>query len=227
MSPKLDEPRSQHINGQNGHGDGHNDNGDGIGYGDNGGRGPSGGGALPIPTAKLTLWIFMVAPTLIFSALTSAYVVRMGWPDWGSVPTPWTLWLNTGVLIASSIAIQFASWQARRRAGSWVRVRRWFYTAGALGALFMVGQLAAWLRLEQLGISLTGNPSAGFFYVITAIHGAHLLGGLFAWLWTERRARRETTDPAQTSLRIELCAFYWHFLLGIWLIMFVMMTLTT
>ncbi len=221
MSPELKEPQSRSINGQNGH------TGNGSGYGGDGGRGPSGGGALPIPTPKLALWIFLVAPTLIFSALTSAYVVRMGWPDWGSVPTPWTLWLNTGVLIASSVAIQWATFKARQGSVSWPTAQRWFYAAGALGALFMIGQLAAWLRLEQLGVTLTGNPSAGFFYLITAIHGAHLLGGLLAWLWTERRARRAGADAAQTSLRIELCAFYWHFLLGIWLIMFVMMELTS
>lgn len=217
MSSKIEERATPPINGNNGHG------GDGRGYG--GDPGPSGGGALPIPTPKLTLWLFLIAPTLMFSALTSAYIVRMGWPDWGSVPTPWTLWLNTGVLIASSAAIQAASVLARLDPASWPRVRRWFYVAGALGGLFIVGQLAAWVRLWGLGIGMAGNPSASFFYLITAIHGAHLLGGLFAWLWTERRARRDAAGD-RTGLRIELCALYWHFLLAVWLVMFGMMELT-
>lgn len=217
MSPKLERQASPPVNGNNGHG------GDERGYG--GERGPSGGGALPIPTPKLALWLFLIAPTLMFSALASAYIVRMGWPDWGSVPTPWTLGLNTGILIASSVAIQVASVLARREPASWSQVRRWFYVAGALGGLFIVGQLAAWIRLWGLGIGMAGNPSASFFYLITVVHGAHLVGGLFGWLWTERRSRRGASG-ARTGLRIELCALYWHFLLAVWLIMFAMMELT-
>lgn len=220
MSPSLQERRSgsgRITNGQDGNG------GNGRGFG--GGDSSSGGGALPIPTAKLSLWLFLVAPTLIFSALTSAYIVRMGLVGWQAIPTPWTLWLNTGVLIASSVAIQAASVYARRDPASWPRIQHWFYIAGALGGLFIIGQLAAWVRLWGLGVGMAGNPSASFFYLITAIHGAHLLGGLIAWLWTERRARRGA-DPQQTALRVQVCAQYGHFLLGVWLVMFGLMELT-
>ena len=208
--------RADDQNGHNGHGGG------GNGFG---GRGASGGGALPIPTPKLTLWIFLMAPTLIFSALTSAYVVRMGWPDWGTFPTPWTLWLNTAVLIASSVAIQLAAVRARNVQSVSALARRWFYTAGTLGGLFLIGQVTAWVRLWGLGVGMAGNPSASFFYLITAVHGLHLLGGLGAWLWTERRSRRGAAD-GRTALRIELCALYWHFLLAVWLVMFTLIELT-
>lgn len=219
MSSTLGERRTDRANGRGGNS--HGGNGDGFD-----GRGPSGGGALPISTPKLALWIFLVAPTLIFSALTSAYVVRMGWPDWGSVPTPWTLWLNTAVLIASSVAIQLASIHARRQPTVGALARRWFHTAGILGGLFIVGQLTAWGWLWGLGVGLAGNPAASFFYLITAVHGVHLLGGLGAWIWTERRSRHGADDD-RTALRIELCALYWHFLLAVWLIMFGLMEVTS
>lgn len=220
MSPKLQATSQAHKERVNGH-----DHVDGNGDGFGGDRGPSGGGPLPIPTPKLALWLFLIAPTLMFSALASAYVVRMGWPDWGALPTPWTLWLNTGVLIASSAAIQLASLNARRGSAFALRTWRWFYAAGVLGGLFIVGQLAAWARLWGLGIGMAGNPSASFFYLITAIHGAHLVGGLVAWIWTERRARR-VASPEQTALRVQVCAQYGHFLLAVWLVMFGLMELT-
>ena len=223
MSPKLREQPRDRANGHGSHGShgGYGGNGDHFG-----GRGPSGGGALPIPTPKLTFWLFLIMPTLIFSALTSAYVVRMGWGDWQSIPTPWTLWGNTAVLIASSVAIQWAAIRARRQPQEAESALRWLYVAGALGGLFMIGQLTAWIRLWGLGFGLAGNPAAGFFYLITAIHGLHLFGGLVAWLWTERRTRRGA-DPERSALRIELCAHYWHYLLAVWLVMFGLMEVTS
>jgi cytochrome c oxidase subunit 3 len=73
--------------------------------------------------------------------------------------------------------------------------------------------------LQDARVALAGNPAASFFYLLTALHGLHVLGGLAGWAGTMRAARR-SGDAARVARRIALCARYWHFLLGIWLVLF-------
>jgi cytochrome c oxidase subunit 3 len=78
--------------------------------------------------------------------------------------------------------------------------------------------LTAWSDLGSPAIHLLPtNPALGFFYMITAIHGAHIAGGLVAW--------GRTIDRLSPRL-IELSAIYWHFLLLVWLAMFALMLAT-
>jgi cytochrome c oxidase subunit III len=70
-----------------------------------------------------------------------------------------------------------------------------------LGFLFVCGQIEAWRELAAAGIYLPTNPSASFFYILTAAHAVHLLGGLFALQYANRQA----------------AAVYWHFMTGLWI----------
>ena len=50
----------------------------------------------------------------LFALFTSAYFMRMGLSDWRAMPVPRLLWLNTGVLVLSSVALQCAVFAARK-----------------------------------------------------------------------------------------------------------------
>jgi cytochrome c oxidase subunit 3 len=89
---------------------------------------------------------------------------------------------------------------------------------GILGFGFVAVQLLSWAQLRSLGYYMTGNPSASFFYLMTALHGLHMLGGLVAWSVV---ASRKAPKP----LSIELVAQYWHFLLLVWAVLFGVMLL--
>src|SRR4051794_13804815 len=74
----------------------------GRGGGD-GGRGSSRGASF------LGLYILLAASTMLFAAFTSAMVVRRGMSDdWVPIHKPAVLWVNTGVLLASSVALELA-----------------------------------------------------------------------------------------------------------------------
>src|SRR5947209_12862335 len=75
------------------------------GGGDSGGRGAS-------RRASMTgLLVLLAASVMLFAAFTSAFFVRRGLSnDWRPTPMPRILWLNTAVLVASSVALE----QARR-----------------------------------------------------------------------------------------------------------------
>ncbi len=192
------------------------------GRGGGGGGGGGGSEAFPVPTARLGLWLFLAVATLLFSALMSAYIIRMGYPDWQPLPEPGLLWVNTGFLLFASGALQRAVRAARRGDGR--GVRQGLALGGGLGGLFLLGQLVAWRQLAALGYFVAHGPASSFFYLITALHGLHLLGGIGAWARVMARASREET--ARVRLAVELIASYWHFLLVVWLVLFGLMLVT-
>ena len=184
---------------------------------------PSDGDGAFRPPAYLGLKVFLAVVTIIFSLLIVAYSERMDMGDWRPLPDPWLLWPNTAVLILSSIALYWAVVRARR--GDRDGLRLGLLAGGALAAVFLVGQLAAWRELIALGYFASSNPANAFFYLITGLHGLHLLGGLVAWGRTMSRLGRGD-EIARLGASAELCAIYWHFLLAVWLILFGLMLFT-
>ncbi len=61
-------------------------------------------GVLSRPAAKLGLWGFLAVVTSLFALFISAYAMRMKMGDWSPMPKPGLLWLNTAVLIVTSVA---------------------------------------------------------------------------------------------------------------------------
>jgi len=182
-----------------------------------------GGGEFSLPTATLGLRVFLAVVTVLFSLLVVAYAERMEVADWRPLPEPWLLWLNTAVLILSSVALQWARVSARL--GQIDGVRDGLLVGGVCAFAFLAGQLLAWQLLADQGYFAATNPAIAFFYLITALHGLHLLGGLVAWGRTTAKVWRGF-EVAQVRLSVELCAVYWHFLLLVWLILFGLLLFT-
>jgi len=174
-------------------------------------------GALPLPAAKVGLWIFLAVVGSLFSLFILAYSMRMHMGDWRPLPAPKLLWLNTGVLILSSVALQKAQLAAGRGEVDGVRVS--LFAGGVFTIAFLVGQLMAWRQLTVAGYFLATNPASTFFYLLTAVHGLHLLGGMVALGRTTAKAWCGF-EMEQARLGVELCAMYWHFLLLVWLVLF-------
>ncbi len=176
-----------------------------------------GTGASRLPAAKIGLGVFLAVVGSLFALFLSAYLMRMEMADWRPLPAPTVLWLNTGLLILSSVALQWAQTNARR--GDVEAVQTGLLAAGVLALGFLAGQLIAWRQLDAAGYYLASNPANTFFYVLTALHGLHLLGGIVALGRTTARAWRGIAVE-KLRMSVELCAIYWHFLLLIWLILF-------
>ena len=179
--------------------------------------------AFDLPTAKLGLRVFLGVITVVFSLTVVIYSDRMLVPDWRPLPEPWILWLNTALLILSSVGLQWARVAAGR--GRLDGVKLGLVAGGAFAWAFLAGQLWAWQQLVALGYFAATNPANAFFYLVTALHAVHLLGGLVAWARTGNKVRRGY-EADQVRLSVELCAVYWHFLLVIWLILFGLLLLT-
>jgi cytochrome c oxidase subunit III len=175
-----------------------------------------GAGAISLPAAKIGLGVFLAVVGALFALFISAYSMRMGMEDWKSPPVPKLLWLNTGMLVLSSVALQGAKTAARR--GDMEGVRMGLLAGGVSALAFLALQLLAWRELSADGYFLASNPANAFFYLITGLHGLHILGGLVALGRTTDRAWRSPAAD-QVRLSVELCATYWHFLLLVWLVL--------
>jgi cytochrome c oxidase subunit III len=179
-------------------------------------------GAPSLPTAKVGLGVFLAVAGFLFALFFSAYVTRTSVPepnvvDWTPLPAPKLLWLNTGVLILSSGALQWAQIAARR--GHLESTTAGLLAGGASAFLFLAGQLIAWRQMVAAGYFLTTSPASSFFYLIIGVHGLHLSGGLVALARTTSKALGNI-PMRELRLSVELCTIYWHFLLLVWLVFF-------
>lgn len=163
----------------------------------------------PAP-ASIGLWVFMGVVSSLFALFLAAYAMRMDSPDWHAVALPWQVWLSTALLAAGS-GVMLAAARAAR-AGRASVAHRALRLGGLAAAAFVASQLWAWQALLAIHVVPANNPSGSFFYLLTAMHGLHVLGGLAGWALAMR------AGPGST-LRIRLCARYWHFLLAVWLVL--------
>jgi cytochrome c oxidase subunit 3 len=180
-------------------------------------------GALPLPidldTAErwhrreIGLWMFIGTVVMLFAAFTSALIVRKSSGDWMTVGLPQVVWINTAVLLASSATFE----RARRRGAALPgRALRSLAATGALGALFVVGQIRAWRALADAGLYLPTTPSVSFFYVLTGLHAAHLVAALACVFYVlARTAMADRTG--EWSYLARTAATFWHFLAFLWI----------
>jgi cytochrome c oxidase subunit 3 len=171
-------------------------------------------GVFAQPTAKVGLVTFLCVATSIFGLFIVSYNFRMELGDWLSVPKPGLLWFNTVLLILSSVAFQWTRVAGRQDDSA--RVRFGLIAGGISSIAFIGGQFLAWRELSAAGYYLAANPANDFFYLITALHGAHVLGGL--WVWGRTVARMLGGEDVRLS--VELCTVYWHYLLVVWIVLF-------
>jgi cytochrome c oxidase subunit 3 len=180
-----------------------------------------GTGAMTLPAAKIGLGVFLAVVGCLFTLFISAYSMRANMADWRELPVPRLLWFNTGVLVLSSVALQWAYLAARRSDIEGVILG--LLAGGISAVVFLVGQLLAWHQLRVAGYFLASNPANSFFYLITAIHGLHLMGGLVALGRTTAKVWRGA-KMIEVRLSVELCTIYWHFLLFVWLVLLGLLT---
>jgi cytochrome c oxidase subunit 3 len=170
------------------------------------------------PPASTGIWVGLAAITMTFAAFTSALIVRQGSaPDWQHFTLPSILYLNSLIIIASSVTLEIA----RRQIASFMNgvkpegtaPARWLYVTLCLGLLFVTGQTFGWLQLKSQGFGLATNISYSFFYVLTVTHAVHLLGGLGGLV----RVISKLNRSALKRSTLNATSLYWHFMGALWL----------
>jgi len=197
----------------------------------NGGRNlaPAGGDLRRVkdyapPPSSTGIWVVLASIAMTFAAFTSALVVRQGSAnDWRHLTLPGILYLNTVVLLASSVALEVARRQVRAfmggRGATVTHPARWLYITLFLGVLFVAGQYVAWLQLRSQGLYLATNPNSSFFYVLTAMHALHVSGGLGGLVRVIYRLNKSILRKST----LDATSRYWHFMDALWVYLLVLL----
>jgi len=210
------------------------------GNGGGGGKDPGGGGddgpgpdrteTFPEPfrpgISRILTGFLLVVVMMTFGGLVAAYVViaTNNVAEWRPFSLPIQVWISTALIIASSFTYHVAKTSVD--SGDQPKAKKWFVITTVIGAAFISSQILVWVQLTARGLYMTGNPYAGFFFILTAVHAVHVTGGIAALgaillrTWTPRAS--ETQLLRRRSLA-QVVGWYWHFMGGLWLVLFVLL----
>ncbi|MEZ4825795.1 MAG: cytochrome c oxidase subunit 3 [Bacteroidia bacterium] len=181
---------------------------------------------------KFALWLFILTVIMIFGGLTSAYIVQQSFVKEELrlfFDLPEILWVNLGVILFSSVTMQYAVWVARKNDRS--KALAALGMTLILGVVFLIGQVNAWGAMVDSGMPMVDvgrtDNSVSFFYVFTGLHGAHIIGALIVLLvvWI-RTALQSYRRVGQRALTYELTGIFWHFLGLLWVYLFIFLKIT-
>lgn len=224
--------------------------GDGEG-GDGGGdnwKDERGGPRELLMRVRSTVFLLLAADIVFFGVLVSVFFARQTGThmdprthfqigDWHPVTLPPILFLNTALLLVSSLTMELARRNIFREIDvleEWLGLGRpalrralpWLGGTLALGTMFLAGQWIAWKQLTAQGFAWNrhSTPASYFFYLITGMHALHLLVGLAAVAvclcalgWLKRVEFRQ--------IAVDSTAWFWHTMSLIWLLLLAVLAL--
>lgn len=170
---------------------------------------------------KFTLWVAIGSILMMFAGLTSAYIVKRNQASWIMIEIPVLFWYSTVTILASSVTVQLSLQKLKLR--EMIAYRRWLAITAVLGVLFLVLQIAGFLKFSELDIRLIGagsNASYSFLLAISSLHGLHVLGGVIALVVIALRAM-STSNRNYSTIPLEIAATYWHFVDILWIYLFI------
>jgi len=185
-------------------------------------KGGNKGTSMRMHPQKFALWVFMVSVIMLFAAFTSAYVVKQSDGVWLDFTMP-PMFVYTSVLIVLSSATMHWAVIATKR-NNIKMIRTALGVTFFLGLAFIIGQYLAWGELVDQGVYFVGNAAGSFLYVLTGVHGLHLVSAIIFLIIVLFSAFQYKVH-SKSMVRIEMCATYWHFLGGLWLYLYLFLTL--
>lgn len=188
---------------------------------------------------RLGLLFTIASIVMLFISFTTLFVARRGagkfdpltgdfQSDWTAVALPMKILLiNTGVLLVSSLLIEFARRAARLEAvlvpmGNIPGVRAirqtsllWVRLTALAGCGFLFGQYRAWQQLNLHGAFINSGPSSTFFFLLTGTHALHLAAGVVVLLYA-CMAAGPRLSLERRCITLDVTAWYWHFMTVMW-----------
>jgi cytochrome c oxidase subunit III len=169
---------------------------------------------------KVGMACLIAAESAIFTIFVVAYLFYAGKSLTGPTPSEVleTPIFYTICLLSSSLTIHFASKLLERgRRGGFLVL--WFLTI-ILGCLFLYGTGQEWHRLiYDLGLTISTNVFGTTYYSLVGLHAFHVTAGLILLTIVLFFGLADRVGPEQ-SARVEVLSLYWHFVDGVWVVVF-------
>ena len=171
---------------------------------------------------KFSLWLLLLGILMLFSGLTSAYIVRKGDGNWFDFELPPIFMYSTIIVLLSSVTMIWAFRAAKRDNITGIKIG--LAATIILGIAFVISQYVGWLTLSDQGLHFV-NPkygdkvSASFLIAIAAVHLVHILAGIVYLIVMFINAFRFKIHKKNT-LQISMCNTYWHFVGFLWVYLY-------
>jgi cytochrome c oxidase subunit 3/cytochrome o ubiquinol oxidase subunit 3 len=175
---------------------------------------------------------FLLSEVAFFSTLIVTYVVFVGadaLPNGMGGPTPAStlslglVIVTTICLLSSSVTVHLAEKALHRDHEGGFRL--WWSMTILLGIAFLAGTAYEWYELiYHRGLTVSRNLFGSTYYTLVGFHGLHVTAGVIALLIVLGLAlRRQVTS--RHAIGVELVSWYWHFVDGVWVVVFVVVYL--
>jgi cytochrome c oxidase subunit 3 len=189
--------------------------------------------ALPVPprirpgppqlsAAQWGVLAFLLSEVALFSTLIVAYIALLGNDRVGPTPAdalklPVVI-CTTVLLLASSFTIHVAERALRR--GASTAFCAWWAATIALGIAFLLGTGYEWHGLvTEYHLTPSRNLFGSAYYTLVGFHGLHVTAGVITMSIVLALALRRA-GIERTGAGVELVGWYWHFVDGVWVVVF-------
>jgi cytochrome c oxidase subunit 3 len=192
---------------------------------------------------RMGIFFALASDLMFFIAIVSTFFVNQSTGhinaynhyvnEWVPTVIPRILWLNTAILLLSTVTMEFARRTMFREhdvMDEWLglgkpitrRALPWLSATIVLGLLFLSGQWIAWRQLAAQRVFFKTSQSSHFFYLITGTHAIHLFLGVaaliaaFTGLYVSRLLETR-------QILVDGAAWYWHAMTILWIFLFTLL----
>lgn len=172
----------------------------------------------------IIMTLVLAGITALFLGFSAAYLYSRFQADLTPIQLPSLFYLNSFILIASSLALMKA--KLYYQMDQTERYRLALIITLGLTFIFLIAQVIAWNQLFSQNIFLTSGNMEAYMYVISALHFAHVIAGIPFLVWFIVESIRKMKSPVSVLIyfsdpdkkrRLNLLTLYWHFLDGLWI----------
>lgn len=184
-----------------------------------------------IHPSTILITLLIAGLSMLFVALSGAYVYNRLDNAVPPVTVPWMFYFNTLFLLGSSLTLLRA--KKAYNNDEIEDYKRYLSYTLALSMLFLLSQMIAWYLMNENGMAIDGAQNVSYLYLIPMIHFLHLVGGipfLIYLLVSARKRLRQPesalvffSDPARKR-RLFVISTYWHFVDILWVYLIVFFT---
>src|SRR3984957_18022397 len=192
---------------------------------------------------RMGIFFALASDLMFFVAIVSTFFVNQSAGhlnaynsfenQWLPTAIPPILWLNTAILLISSVTVEIARRSMFREVDvmdEWLGLGKpitraalpWVAGTFALGLTFLVGQSIAWHQLGVQHIFFHSNPTSHFFFLIPYAHAIHLAFGVLALL-SALVGLYVSRQMETRQILVDCTAWYWHSMGGLWILLFALL----
>jgi cytochrome c oxidase subunit 3 len=169
--------------------------------------------------AKVTAVLVLATESVFFGTLLMVYLAmrqdQANWPFMNATLSQLVVPVANTVILALSALLVYRSVRAIQR-GVVSALKTSLEVAFALGLIFVAGQI---FEFNRSGLQPNDPAFGGVFFALIGFHALHVLAGLVVIAVNSVRARLGDFSAHQ-YLAVEIGAWFWYYVVGVWLLLF-------